>query len=150
MDADPRLDDSRLLAAAPSSSDDWDDDTWAAWARIADRAHAARPTIAELLAELAEARTKLEIAERRNEELAERLDKDNRLSEELIRERDWMGDMADRLAYAIAPIEDIGEHSSENCPWQNALDRVTSAAEVARLRKENAELERALGLNEAA
>jgi hypothetical protein len=70
MDADGRLADSRLLAAAPANSDDWGDATWAAWARIADRVHAARPTVTELLAEVTELRTKLEIAERRVEELA--------------------------------------------------------------------------------
>lgn len=37
-----REQDRQLLAAAPESSDDWDDATWAAWARTADRAHADR------------------------------------------------------------------------------------------------------------
>ncbi|MEU6397822.1 hypothetical protein ABZ867_12680 [Streptomyces cinnamoneus] len=74
------------------------------------------PTVAELT----ELRTKLEIAER--------------LTDELIQERDRVEDMADKLAYAIAPIEAIGEHSSENCPWQNALDLVTPIGEVDELR----------------
>ncbi|MCX4543831.1 hypothetical protein [Streptomyces sp. NBC_01565] len=86
---------------------------------------------------------KLVITERRNRDLDRALD-------ETVRERDFMESMADKLAYAVAPLEDIGEHSSENCPWQNALELITPAAEVDRLRKENADLEAGLGLNEAA
>ncbi|MEV8324590.1 hypothetical protein [Kitasatospora sp. NPDC056731] len=41
---------------------------------------------------------------------------------QILTERDAFHDMADRLAAAIAPIEVIGEHSSDNCPWENALD----------------------------
>lgn len=33
--------DRRILAAAPANSDDWDEATWAAWFRTADRAHRA-------------------------------------------------------------------------------------------------------------
>lgn len=39
-----------------------------------------------------------------------------------IDERDHAQDMADQLAYAIAPMEVIGEHSSDNCPWTNAVE----------------------------
>lgn len=39
-----------------------------------------------------------------------------------IDDRERAQDMADRLAYAIAPIEVIGEHSSGNCPWANAYN----------------------------
>ncbi|MET8746346.1 hypothetical protein [Streptomyces sp. NPDC004728] len=36
--------DSAILRAAPEKSDDWDDRAWAAWARVADKAHnAERP-----------------------------------------------------------------------------------------------------------
>jgi hypothetical protein len=35
-------DDRRVLRAAPADSDDWDDDTWAAWFRCAARAHGER------------------------------------------------------------------------------------------------------------
>lgn len=41
---------------------------------------------------------------------------------EVITERDALRDVADALAAAIAPAEVLGEHSSANCPWQNALD----------------------------
>jgi hypothetical protein len=39
-----------------------------------------------------------------------------------IQQRDDAEDWADRLAYAIAPMDVIGEHSTANSPWQNALD----------------------------
>lgn len=42
--------------------------------------------------------------------------------EEALKERDDAIDMADRLSWAIAPMEVIGEHSSGNDPWTNALD----------------------------
>lgn len=40
-----------------------------------------------------------------------------------MRERDEAEEMADKLADAIAELTGcaIGEHSSGNCPWQNAL-----------------------------
>ncbi|MHA4819448.1 hypothetical protein ACXZ65_34425 [Streptomyces aculeolatus] len=62
-----------------------------------------------------------------NAELDQSLDK-------VMRERDDLHEVADKLAYAIAPIEVIGEHSSGNDPWENALDHVTSASAVERLR----------------
>lgn len=52
----------------------------------------------------------------------------------LIDERDNFHALLDRFAAAVAPIEVIGEHSSGNDPWLNALDMVTPAAEVDRLR----------------
>ncbi|MEU1805869.1 hypothetical protein [Streptomyces sp. NPDC019937] len=75
------------------------------------------------------------------EALRARVAKLDRSETALIGERDHMHDVADKLAYAIAPIEVIGEHSSANDPWQNALDIVTPAAEVDRLRARVAELE---------
>lgn len=50
--------------------------------------------------------------------------------EEEMENRDYYSDMADQLAYKVSslarpgvdPIEVIGEHSSHNDPWQNALD----------------------------
>ncbi|MFJ2568884.1 hypothetical protein ACIOYT_00490 [Streptomyces halstedii] len=35
--------DSEILRAAPDNSDDWSDEAWAAWGRIANRAHSTRP-----------------------------------------------------------------------------------------------------------
>lgn len=65
------LHDRQLLKAAPASSDDWDDATWAAWWRTADRVHA-RPTYDELAAEVAQLRTLLAIRDRQLADLDER------------------------------------------------------------------------------
>ncbi len=48
---------------------------------------------------------------------------DEQLWDQTLQERDHYHDMADRLADQIAAITatDIGEHSSSNCPWNNAL-----------------------------
>lgn len=40
---------------------------------------------------------------------------------DLIDQRDTAMAWADRLAYAVAPESAIGEHSSKNNPWRNAL-----------------------------
>ncbi len=88
-------------------------------------------------AEIDELKTKLATAERQNRELDRSLD-------EVIGERDNCHDIADKLAYAVAPEEVIGEHSSHNCPWQNALDLITPMAEVDQLRQDVAEYEKAL------
>lgn len=40
---------------------------------------------------------------------------------EVIDERDRAEDWADKLAAALAPADVIGEHSSGNNPWANAL-----------------------------
>jgi hypothetical protein len=55
---------------------------------------------------------------------------------ETIDDRDQAQEIADKLAYAVAPNEVIGEHSSMNCPWTNALDLITPAADVDKLRRE--------------
>ena len=48
----------------------------------------------------------------------------------LMSQRDLYLEWADRLAYAVAKVfgEDIGEHSSENFPWDNAMSILESAA----------------------
>lgn len=45
---------------------------------------------------------------------------------ETIKERDAFHEAADRLAYAIAPVEVTGEHSTANDPWVNALDEAAA------------------------
>ncbi|WP_369274477.1 hypothetical protein AB5J55_35160 [Streptomyces sp. R11] len=60
----------------------------------------------------------------------------DRMLGEAIDDRDQMHEIADKLAYAVAPEEVIGEHSSMNCPWTNALDLITPKAEVDKLRAE--------------
>lgn len=44
--------------------------------------------------------------------------------DQILKERDHAEAMADRLAASIAELtgEDIGEHSSGNCPWTAALE----------------------------
>ncbi|MER6602558.1 hypothetical protein [Streptomyces parvus] len=37
-----RIADSEILRAAPDNTDDWSDEAWAAWHRVAERAHAGR------------------------------------------------------------------------------------------------------------
>ena len=41
---------------------------------------------------------------------------------EVIDERDRLVELLDQFAQAIAPVAVIGEHSSMNDPWANALD----------------------------
>lgn len=54
-----------------------------------------------------------------------------------IDERDEAEAWADRLAEAIAPVEVIGEHSSGNNPWANALDHAgRQAAELAEYKRD--------------
>lgn len=55
---------------------------------------------------------------------------EDREQDALINERDRLHEVADNLAYAIAPVEVIGEHSSGNDPWQNALDYIATRRAV--------------------
>lgn len=50
------------------------------------------------------------------------LPSDDAALDQALAERDEAQEWADRLAYAIAPVEVIGEHTSLNNPWQNAWD----------------------------
>lgn len=52
---------------------------------------------------------------------------EDRVLSETIDQRDRYHEMADELAGHIARIigVDIGEHSSANCPWQNAIEAAT-------------------------
>lgn len=50
--------------------------------------------------------------------------------DEEIANRDNAQEWADRLAYAIAPVEEIGEHTSHNNPWENALAYTAPAPEA--------------------
>jgi len=40
----------------------------------------------------------------------------------VIDERDNAQDWADKLSWAIAPLDEIGEHSNANNPWANAVE----------------------------
>lgn len=54
---------------------------------------------------------------------------DDELWDQTLRERDSYHDIADRLANGIAECLgiDIGEHSSGNCPWENAIEALEDA-----------------------
>jgi len=55
-------------------------------------------------------------------------------SDQIMKERDEAEEMADKLAYAIAPVEIIGEHSNCNNPRVNALEQIDiQKAEIERL-----------------
>ncbi|TYB69666.1 hypothetical protein FXF51_05760 [Nonomuraea sp. PA05] len=60
--------------------------------------------------------------------------RDEHTTGQLIDERDNLHALLDKFAEKVAPLEVIGEHSSGNDPWLNAMDLVTPAAEVDRLR----------------
>lgn len=62
--------------------------------------------------------------------------KSERDLDQVMRERDEYHEVADKLANAVAPIEVIGEHSSMNCPWENAYELITPMVEVDQLRAE--------------
>jgi hypothetical protein len=79
----------------------------------------AREDVPALLAEVRRLRTKLDQPE------ASALD--------VVDERDRCERLLDRFAYTVAPVEVIGEHSSGNDPWENALDMLSSAAQVEEL-----------------
>lgn len=51
--------------------------------------------------------------------------------DKLMSERDAAEEMCDKLAARIAELEglDIGEHSSGNCPWTNALNGENAESE---------------------
>jgi hypothetical protein len=60
------------------------------------------------------------------------LDREDKAHADTIADRDQYQQMADQLAAAIARLTgvDIGEHSSMNNPWENALQAATEAAEA--------------------
>lgn len=68
--------------------------------------------------------------------LRDALAREERLHGDTIDDRDRATDMADKLAYAVASEDVIGEHTADNSPWANALELITPAAEVERLRAE--------------
>lgn len=60
------------------------------------------------------------------EELLDALDAIERALHEEVGNRERAEAVANRLAYAIAPPEVIGEHSNLNDPWANAVEHVTA------------------------
>ncbi|MGY4901129.1 hypothetical protein [Streptomyces sp. 900116325] len=72
--------------------------------------------------------------------LKKRADELDKTLGEVMAERDGMHDALDQFALTVAPEDVIGEHSSGNNPWANALELLTPMAEVDRLRAELAAL----------
>lgn len=72
--------------------------------------------------ELVAARAALAEKDAEIERLRACVDQQERDHLQTIDDRDRIHEIADRLAYSIAPMEVIGEHSSGNSPWHNALD----------------------------
>lgn len=64
------------------------------------------------------------------------LAREERLHGDTIDDRARAQDAADRLAYAVAAEDVIGEHTADNSPWANALELITSKADVDKLRAE--------------
>lgn len=64
-----------------------------------------------------------------NDRLAAKVDDLEGAALEDVDERDRLERLLDQFAYAVAPVEVIGEHSSGNDPWQNALDMLAPASE---------------------
>lgn len=58
-----------------------------------------------------------------------RTNPDEAALDQALQERDDAQEWADRLAYSIASMEVIGEHTSLNNPWQNAFDFAARAPE---------------------
>ena len=79
------------------------------------------------------------------ERLRGRLAEEDRAADQLISERDHAEGMADKLAAALATMldVDIGEHSSANCPWTEALEAFEERAPV---QPSDALMQRAMGL----
>ncbi|WP_018502922.1 hypothetical protein [Parafrankia discariae] len=67
--------------------------------------------------------------------LRSQVTKAERAEELAIEDRDRYHEWADRMAYAIAPREVIGEHTTGNNPWRGAIE------EAGRLRAQVAELQ---------
>lgn len=72
---------------------------------------------------LADALAVIEAQERTIADLKQGLD-------QIIGERDGAEEWADCLAYAIAPVEIIGEHSSMNNPWSAAIEALAGQRQV--------------------
>ncbi|WP_030372361.1 coiled-coil domain-containing protein [Streptomyces rimosus] len=87
--------------------------------------------------------------EAENARLRAELERERRAHTATIGQRDTAVEAADALAYAVVPVDVIGEHSAGNCPWPWARDRVTPAVEVERLRARVAELEKQATTREA-
>ena len=119
----------------------------AKWGEIADEseqeAHhiitSAHDLIAQLTAELAEAR-------RERDEARRKLEREEIAHEDTVDQRDEAEQAADNLAYLIAPVSEIGEHSFGNSPWENALENYAPQEDRTQLARANAAIKRVVAL----
>ena len=72
----------------------------------------------------------LAAAETREAGLREALEREKHVHHGTLVARDAYHEAADRLAYALFDIEEIGEHSSANDPWDNAAEVLESSRDV--------------------
>jgi DNA repair exonuclease SbcCD ATPase subunit len=101
-----------------------------------DEAQAALRVTAQMSARLAREVAELRPLKAEVKRLTARV-KDLELSEDdAISDRDEYQKVLDEFAYRVAPESVIGEHSSGNDPWTNALELLTSAADVEKLKAE--------------
>lgn len=101
----------------------WRDDAAEQNIRLANKMLDQQGEINQLKADLATALAELAAARAATRE-------HDRMENQVLAERDDYEQVADRLAAAIAAMtgEEIGEHSSMNDPWANALDAAARAA----------------------
>lgn len=91
-------DDSRILASAPANSDDWDDETWGAWFRHAERIHGSSNGRARATDQIAELTASREMAISRAVELENENARLRGLLETLTKE--WGKEQDAELAYS--------------------------------------------------
>ena len=60
------------------------------------------------------------------EALQAKLDRSEASALDTVDERDRLENLLNKFAYAVAPVSVIGEHSSANDPWANALEILTT------------------------
>lgn len=95
--------------------------------------------LAEVEEELAQWQATGESVTRNEHDIAARLAEAERDMDQLLKERDYAEGMADKLADALATMlcVDIGEHSSGNCPWTEALEAFEERATDSATHREN-------------
>jgi hypothetical protein len=77
----------------------------------------------------AQAVVTLQEAEATVARLTEEIERERRDSIHELETRDLFHEWADKLAYALFDVSDIGEHSSGNNPWAQALERLEDIGE---------------------
>jgi len=83
------------------------------------------PSARKILDELSRAASVHAACDRRITALEDEVATLDQALNEVLVERDRLHERLDELAYAVAPEAVIGEHSSMNGPWRNALNILT-------------------------